>query len=312
MMSKPRIIFMGTPNFACGMLDTLMELKANVVAVVSQPDKPVGRKKELQEPPVKRCAKGYNIPVLQPEKIKEDYEMVLSYKPDLVITCAYGQLVPEELLNSPQYGCLNIHASLLPRYRGGAPIHMAVINGETKTGITLMRMVKKMDAGAILGQKSVPIEVEDTTESMYDKLEKLGKELLSESLDDFFAGKLKEVEQNEREVTYAWNITKEQEFVSFNRPVEAVYNHIRGLISWPVGHGIVKDKKVKFHQVSYVKKPHNEAFGKIKGLYEEHLMIAAQDGYILVSSLQMEGKSKVGAKEFYNGVGKSLVGECFL
>lgn len=310
-MSKPRVIFMGTPKFACGMLDALMQLDVEVVAVVSQPDKPVGRKREILPTPVKVSAMGYNLSVIQPISIKEDYQLILDYAPDLIVTCAYGQIVPSIILNAPQYGCLNIHASLLPLYRGGAPIHMAIIRGEKETGITLMRMIEKMDAGAIVAQKKVTIEEKDTTEILYDKLEIIGKELLMESLIPFLDGKLKERAQEEDKVTYAWNITKEQEFVSFDRPVRQVYNHLRGLISWPVGYGIIAGKKVKFHQVQLLEKKHNEPFGKLVKLEEDGLLIAAQDGFILATEIQLEGKSKVSAKEFYNGVGKQWVGECF-
>ncbi len=310
-MDKLKVIFMGTPTFAVGMLDTLVEMGVNVVAVVSQPDKPVGRKKILQATPVKNRAIEYKIDVIQPINISKEYQDILNYEPDLIITCAYGQIVPKALLEAPNYGCLNIHASLLPKYRGGAPIHMAVIQGEKETGITLMKMVEKMDAGAILVQKKVDIDIKDTTADLYNKLEVAGKELLKESLKDYIQGKLKEVEQDTEKVTYAWNISKEQEFISFHRPVEKVYNHIRGLISWPVGYGIIKEKKIKFHQAFYIEQDHNDAFGKLIGLQSDKLKIAAQGGYILIETLQLEGKSKVSAKEFYNGIGKAWIGECF-
>ncbi len=310
-MGKTRIIYMGTPNFSCGMLDALIEMKANVVAVVSQPDKPVGRKRELQETPVKKRAQLYGIPVIQPKNIKEEYEEILKYEPDLIITCAYGQIVPKVILEAPILGCVNIHASLLPKYRGGAPIHMAIINGEKETGITLMYMIEKMDAGAILAQKKVYIEEEDTTESLYDKLEDAGRLLLFEKLDDFIKGKLKAIEQDEAQVSYAWNISKEQEFVSFNRTTKEVYNHIRGLISWPVGYGLINGKKVKFHQVDFELKEHKVLPGTLLGFEDNVILITTKDGYIKAKVLQIEGKSRVSAKEFYNGAGRNLVNQRF-
>lgn len=302
---------MGTPQFSCGILATLHEMGEHVVAVVTQPDKKVGRKQELQETPVKSKAKEYNIPVLQPISIKESVDEVLAYKPDLIITAAYGQIVPEAILNYPMYRCVNVHASLLPKYRGGAPIHMAIIEGEEETGITLMYMAKKMDAGDILAQKRLPIMLADTTSDLFEKLEEVGKELVKEALPKLYAGQLQPIAQNEADVTYAWNISKEQEFISFKRPVKQVYNHIRGLISWPVGHGVVDGKKIKIHQAHFEEKQHDDECGKILGLYEQSLKVACEGGYVYVDVLQLEGKNKVVAREFVNGSGRDLVGMCF-
>lgn len=302
---------MGTPQFSCGILATLHEMGENVVAVVTQPDKKVGRKQELQETPVKVKAKEYNIPVLQPVSIKESVEEVLAFEPDCIVTAAYGQIIPEVILNYPTFRCINVHASLLPKYRGGAPIHMAIIEGEEETGISLMYMAKKMDAGDILVQKRLPIALEDTTSDLFLKLEEVGKSLIKEALPKLFAGELQPTPQNEADVTYAWNISKEQEFVSFKRPVKQVYNHIRGLIAWPVGHGFIDGKKMKFHQVHFEEKNHNHESGKLIGLHEQSLQVACEGGYIYIDVLQMEGKNKVSAREFYNGAGRNLVGCCF-
>lgn len=310
-MEKPRIIFMGTPDFACGILDTLVQMNQNVVAVVSQPDKRIGRKQVIQKTPVKLRAESYGIPVVQPFNIKVDYQEVLEYKPDLIVTCAYGQIVPEAILNFPKYKCINVHASLLPRYRGGAPIHWAVINGEEETGITIMYMAKKMDAGDILSQSSVQIDCEDTTSDMYNKLEVVGKKLLEETLPKLISGQIVSTVQDESLVTYAWNITKEQEFISFNRPVKDVYNHIRGLISWPVGYGIVEGKKIKFHKISMEETSSQDYPGKIIELCDKGLSVACPDGFIFISELQVEGKTKTNAKEFYNGLGQKLIGKNF-
>lgn len=310
-MEKPRIIFMGTPDFACGILDSLVDMGQNVVAVVSQPDKKVGRKQILQETPVKMRAKGYGIPVIQPINIRVDYQGIIDYKPDLIVTCAYGQIVPEIVLDCPKFKCINVHASLLPKYRGGAPIHWAVINGEKETGITIMYMAKKMDAGDILTQKSVEIANDDTTSDMYNKLEIIGKKLLEETLPKLLKEQLIPLVQNDNEVTYAWNISKEQEFVSFKRPVQEVYNHIRGLISWPVGYGIVDGKKIKFHKVSMKQTSKQTNPGEIIELCNQGLAVACLEGIIYISELQVEGKTKTSAKEFYNGLGQKLIGQYF-
>lgn len=302
---------MGTPQFSCGILATLHEMGENVVAVVTQPDKKVGRKQELQETPVKSKAKEYNIPVLQPISIKESIDEVLAFEPDCIITAAYGQIVPEAILNYPTYRCINVHASLLPKYRGGAPIHMAIIEGEAETGITLMYMAKKMDAGDILAQKRLPIALEDTTSDLFVKLEEVGKALIKEALPKLYAGELQPVAQNEADVTYAWNISKEQEFISFKRPVKQVYNHIRGLIAWPVGHGLVAGKKIKIHQAHFEEKQHEQELGKILGIHDQAIQVACAGGYIYLDVLQLEGKNKVSAREFVNGSGRDFVGLCF-
>ncbi|MFV0380254.1 MAG: methionyl-tRNA formyltransferase [Anaerorhabdus sp.] len=310
-MRKCRIVFMGTPAIACGMLDVLKDMEYDIVAVVTQPDKPQGRKKILQETPIKKRAKQYNLDVLSLVNIKDEFEEVIKYDPELIITCAYGQIIPKKLLEYPKYGCINLHASLLPKYRGGAPIHTAIINGEKQSGMTLMRMEEKMDAGAILAQEVVEIDIKDTTSILFDKLESAGKKLLVEKLELFLSGELKEIKQDEALVTFARNITKEQEFVSFNRDVIDVYNHIRGLISYPIGYGIIKNIKIKLHEVDYIVKEHNQPFGKLVSLDNDNLVIAAKKGFILISKLQQEGKKIISAKEYYNGAGKSLIGECF-
>lgn len=310
-MDKPRVIFMGTPQFSCGILDTLVEMGENVVAVVSQPDRKVGRKQEIQETPVKKAALAYGIPVIQPEKIKETPDDVLAYKPDIIITCAYGQLIPESILTTPKFRCINVHASLLPKYRGGAPIHWSVIHGDAETGITIMYMAKKMDAGDIITQQSIRIEEMDTTSSMFDKLEVVGKELLKKTLPLIYKGDFVSIPQKEEEVTYAWNIEKEQEFVSFKRDVTVVYNHIRGLISWPVGHGLLEGKKIKLHKVHRILKQHQDQPGLCIGLIDDAFVVACEGGYIYIDELQLEGKSKTLAKDFYHGQGKNYVGKFF-
>lgn len=310
-MKDIRIVFMGTPKFSCGILDTLIEDGYNVVACVSQPDKKVGRKQILQATPVKEKATIYNIPIIQPIKIKDDYKCVLEYKPDLIVTCAYGQLIPEELLNYPKFGCINVHASLLPKYRGGAPIHMAVINGEKETGITIMYMVKKMDAGAIISQDKVQIDIQDTTSDMYDKLEVCGKNLLTKTLPLIISNEINPIDQDESLVTFAPNISKEQEFISFNDIVLSIYNHIRGLISWPVGYGVIEGKKVKFHKVQMLTKKHDYPNGQLVKIDNNVLGIACINGFIILEEVQVEGKSKMNVKDFCNGIGRTLVGSKF-
>lgn len=298
---KKRVVFMGTPDFAAGILNQLLNLDCvEVIGVVSQPDKKVGRKQILTPTPVKQLALEHNLPVFQPISIKTDYQTVLDWNPDLIITCAYGQFVPKEVLYAFPYPCLNVHASLLPRYRGGAPIHKVLINGETKTGVTLMQMVEKMDAGQMFAKIEVPIEITDTTAILHDRLMEAGCLLLKEKLALFLEGKLSGIPQNEQEATIARNISKEEEFIDCNRHVLMVYNHIRGLISWPVGHILIQGKKIKLHDVSLSDLDVNAEPGSLV-LHKKVLLLKCLDGCIEIKELQLEGKSKCKASDFVNG-----------
>jgi len=310
-MKKKKIVFMGTPDFAVSVLEALIENEFHVVAVVSQPDKPVGRKKELKETAVKSCAKKYNIPILQPVRIKNESELVLSWEPDLIITCAYGQMIPSEILDSPKYGCINVHASLLPKLRGGAPIHKAVMYGETETGITIMKMANKMDAGDIYCQRKEKITIEDTTGTLYDRLKVVASELLIDSLPAILSGEALFVPQDETKVSYAYNVSKEEEFIPFQRPYLEVYNHIRSLIPSPVGFGVLGDKKYKFHKVVWSDDKCEGTDGEVMGLMNDCLAIALEKKLIYIAEIQMEGKQKTSARDFYNGIGKEIIGEIF-
>ena len=306
-MKNTKVLFMGTPDIAVSMLDRIVTDGYTVIGVVTQPDKKAGRKQQLKMSDVKMYALEHDIPVYQPIRIKDEYQEYLSLGMDLIVTCAYGQFVPEELLQTPTYGSINVHASLLPKLRGGAPIHKAIINGDEYAGMSIMRMVKKMDAGAVMAQCKVKIEDLDTTGDLYDKLAAAGADLLSESIPKIIDGTAVFVEQNEAEATFAYTIQKEEEHVSFQRDVRTVYNHIRGLIPFPVGHSIVNGKKLKFHKVRMIEKKHAHKPGQIIGLMEGGYAIACLNGYILVDEIQLEGKSKMDAKAFHNGSGKALI-----
>ena len=292
---------MGTPEIAVSMLERL-------IGVVSQPDKKVGRKQVLQMPPVKQAALAHDIAVYQPIRIRDDYEELMQLDIDLIVTCAYGQFIPSKLLEHPTYGSVNVHASLLPKLRGGAPIHKAIIEGHAESGVSIMRMVKKMDAGAVMAQSHVTIEDEDTMGSLYDKLAVSGAQLLSESIPKIIDGSAVFVEQNEAEATFAYTIQKEEEHADFRRDVESVYNHIRGLIPAPCAYALVNGKKLKFHKVRRLSKKGSAACGEIIGMVDGGYAIACADGLILADELQLEGKAKMEAKVFFNGSGKNLIG----
>lgn len=310
-MANERIVFMGTPEFAANILESLIENDYNIVGVVTQCDKKVGRKQQLTYSPVKEVAIKYHIPLFQPVKIKDDYQPVLDFEPDLILTAAYGQIIPKELLDYPHYHCINTHGSLLPKYRGGSPIQTALINGETYTGMTLMFMEEKMDAGDILKQERLLISDEDTNAILFKKLSDLAKEMLLDFLPAYFKGDFEAKKQNPDEVTYSYNLKKEDEFIHFDRPVRTVFNHIRGLLDNPGAFGIMNGRSYKFLKVGYVADDSVESDSVFMGLEDDYLKISCLDGYIRVYSIKPEGKNAMDAKSFYNGAGRNLVGNKF-
>ena len=311
-MDKLKIVYMGTPDFSVLPLERLIE-EYDVIGVVTQPDKMVGRKKEIKFSPVKEVALKNNIKVFQPEKIRTDYEEILSLNPDIIITCAYGQIIPKEVLDYPKYGCINIHASLLPKLRGGAPIHKAIIDGYDKTGVTIMYMDEKMDSGDIIYQEEVVIEKTDNAGSLFDKLSVLGSNMIIKVLPSIINGTNDRIKQNEEEVTYAYNITREEEKIDFNKTTMEVYNQIRGLYPWPVGYTILDDKKVKIYSSEIGSSNKSGNYGEIINVYKDSIGVKTTDGEILITSLQFEGKNRVFVKDYLNGIKNKdeLIGKMF-
>ena len=303
---KNRVLFMGTPDFAVGILNCLLESDIELVGVVSQPDKPVGRKQILTPTPVKKLALERHIPVYQPDKIKDLTETIRDLNLDLIVTCAYGQFIPTAILEAAKYGSVNVHASLLPKYRGGAPIHKAIINGETETGVTLMRMVRQMDAGNMIASVKVAITEDDDMGSLHDKLKVAGAALLKTKLPDLLKENVPTIPQDESQVTFAYNITPEEEFVSFKRDVNVVYNQIRGLSPWPIGFGLINGKKLKLIKAFKIVVNHSDNPGEFVA-FEKGLKIACLNGYVVITQCQYEGKERMDAAAFYNGLGKTLI-----
>lgn len=304
-----RIIFMGTPKFSVPVLKGLID-NYKVKAVITQPDKMVGRNAILTESPVKKCAKENNILVIQPKNIKEEYQSIMDLNPDIIITCAYGQIIPKELLECPKYGCINVHASLLPKLRGGAPIHRAIIEGHSKTGITIMYMDEGMDTGNIISMKEIPILDDDTASSLHDKLSFLGRDLLLETLPSIFDRTNTSTAQDEEEATYAFNIKPEDEKLDFNKSTREVYNTVRGLYSFPGSYCTFEGKRLKIWQCvignNYFS---NKLNGEIVDV-SNGLEVKVSNGTIIVTSLQLEGKKRMDAKTFINGYGKDkLIGK---
>ena len=303
-----RIVFMGTPEFAAHILEGLIKANYNIVGVVTQPDKEVGRKRVLTPSPVKEMALKHNIPVLTPFKIRKEYDEVLNFKPDLVISSAYGQIIPSEILDYPKYKCINTHGSLLPKYRGGAPIQRSIINGDEVTGITIMYMNEKMDEGDILYQKQLPIDIHDTNSTLFNKLSELSLEMLLEFLPRLFVGEINPIKQNNDEATYAYNLDKDIEHIYFSDNTLNVYNHIRGLLDSPGCFFVINDKKYKIEKVDF-ELTNNVVSNTFRGLENNYLRFDCNDGFIKVLVIKPEGKNSMDAKSYFNGAGRNLVGE---
>lgn len=307
-MSK--IIFMGTPEFSTKVLEMLIA-EHNVIAVVTQPDRPVGRKRKLTPPPVKQVAVEHAIPVYQPEKLSQSQELeeLIGLNADLIVTAAFGQLLPESLLQSPKLGAINVHASLLPKYRGGAPIHQAIIDGEKQTGISIMYMVKKLDAGNIISQQAIDIEVQDDVGSMHDKLSFLGADLLKETLPSIINGTNDIIAQNDDEATFASNIRREDEKIDWSMSAEAIYNQIRGLSPWPVAHTIMDGENLKIY-ASRIEKDKNGEPGTIIETTKKAIIVATgSNDAIALTDIQVAGKKRMLTANYLSGVQGTLVGK---
>lgn len=308
-MKDKRVVFMGTPEFSVPVLEMLIE-KCNVVLVVSQPDSFVGRKKELKFSAVKEVAVKNGIPVFQPNKIREDYNAVIDAKPDIIITCAYGQIIPKILLDYPKYGAVNVHASLLPKYRGGSPIHRCIMNGDDKTGITIMYMAPGMDDGDIIAQSEISIDFCDNVGIVHDKLSVLGSEFLYEILPDIFSGNASRVKQDESLVSFAYNIKREEERLDFNDSVINVYNKIRGLYPFPGAYFMIDGEVIKVSDARISEELYNGEIGKIVSFFDDGFGVRCADGVIVITRLKPAGKKEMSCRDYINGKRKeNLLGK---
>ena len=300
-----KIVFMGTPTFGREILKCLHQNGYDVVLAVCQPDKYVGRKHVLTSCEVKQYCIENNIEVFQPVKIREDYSRVLQVNPDLIVTCAYGQIIPKIILEKCK--CINVHASLLPKLRGGAPIQHAIIDGYSTTGITIMEMSNKMDAGDIISQSSIDIDINDTYSSLHDKLITVATRLLLDTIGSVIDNSYVAIKQNENEVTFGYNILPQQEHIDFNKSYMQVYNQIRGLADVPYAYGIVEGKKVKLCQVSTSDIVSENVNGTIV-FVSKGLGVVVDNRVIVIEKLQLEGKNITSAKDFRNGVARNWQG----
>lgn len=306
---------MGTPAFSAPILRMLHEEGYEILAVVTQPDRPVGRKKVLTPPPVKEEALALGLPIIQPEKLRgsEELQQILALNPDLVVTAAFGQILPKELLDAPRLGCINVHASLLPAYRGGAPIHQAIIDGQAQTGVTIMYMAEKLDAGDIISQRAIAIEETDHTGGMFDKLSAVGRELLKETLPSLINGTNARTVQDEALVTFASNISREQELIDWNKDARTLYNQVRGLHPWPVAYTKFEEANFKIWWAQVGKTSTTAAPGEVVKIEKDHFEVATGDGSTLaLYDVQPAGKKRMTAEDYLRGTGSKLqIGDRF-
>lgn len=292
-----RIVYMGTPALAESILKRLTKSNHEVVAVFTQPDKPQGRKKILTPPPVKVLAQSYKIPVCQPEKLSMQKHKIESFNPDCIVVAAYGKILPSEILEIPKLGCINVHASLLPKYRGAAPIQRSIIEGETKTGITTMYMDEGLDTGDICLQEEVEIGENETSGELFEKMAVVGGNLLLKTLDKLEKGEAPRIKQEDRKSSYAPILTKAEGEIDFNRPNIEIHNLIRGMNPWPVAYTYFEGKKLKIFSSTIMNKEGTP--GMI--LEDKSLIIGCKEGSLQIDTLQLEGGKRMQSRDFLNG-----------
>lgn len=298
-----KVVFMGTPDFAVGTLEEIINAGHEVVLVVTQPDKPKGRGKGVQFPPVKQCALAHGIEVFQPVKVKEDQnsEYIKKFKPDIMVVAAFGQILPQSLLELPEYGCINVHASLLPKYRGAAPIQWAVINGEQVTGVTIQRMAMGIDTGDIISKCEVRIAEDETGGSLFDKLAKAGAELCVETMDMLKNGTAEFIPQDHEAATHTSMITKELGDMDWNRPAAELERLIRGLNPWPSAYTRLKNKTLKIWKAAVLDEESGKQPGTVVRLEKDGLIVQTKQGCLKLLEVQLEGKKRMDAGAFLRG-----------
>lgn len=298
-----KIVFMGTPDFAVGALEALVEAGHEVVAVVTQPDKPKGRGKEMQMTPVKACAVKHNIDVFQPVKIKtpEAVEVLRGYEAELFVVAAFGQILSKEILEMPKYGCVNIHASLLPKYRGAAPIQWAILDGEKETGVTIMQMNEGLDTGDMLTKVIVPIEDTDTGESLFDKLAQAGAKLMVETIPQIEAGSLQPEVQDDSKSTYAKMIKKEMGHIDWKKDAVVLERLVRGMNSWPSAYTYLNGKTLKVWEASVEASNGSAAVGEVVEVTKDSIKVQTGKDLLVLKQIQLEGKKRMDVAAFLLG-----------
>ncbi|MBP1764760.1 MAG: Methionyl-tRNA formyltransferase [Firmicutes bacterium] len=303
-MRKLRIVFMGTPDFAVPCLDRLVRDEHQIIAVVTQPDRPKGRGRHFTPSPVKEYAQEYNLPVLQPEKIKDPgfMEQLAVLQPDVIVVVAFGQFLPQRLLDLPSLGCINVHASLLPKYRGAAPIHWAIMNGETSTGVTTMYMDSGMDTGDMILKRETPISPDENTGQLHDRLSSLGAGLLAQTLELAVENKAPRTPQNSEEASYAPLLTRQIEAIDWKRSAMEIHNQVRGLNPWPGAYCLYNDRTLKIWR-THIQETVGifAAPGCIVAVERDCLLVAAGNGTICIDEVQPQNKRRMGVGDFSTG-----------
>lgn len=307
-----KLIFMGTPDFSATVLKGLLESdQYEVLAVVTQPDRAVGRKKEIRMTPVKEVALSYGLPIYQPEKLSGSPEMeaIMNLGADGIVTAAFGQFLPSKLLASMDFA-VNVHASLLPKHRGGAPIHYALIQGDEEAGVTIMEMVKEMDAGDMISRRSIPITDEDNVGTLFEKLAIVGRDLLLDTLPAYLAGDIQPEAQDPSQVTFSPNIRPEEERLDWNKTNRQLFNQIRGMNPWPVAHTLWQGGRFKIYEAELADGDGQP--GEILEIGKRQLLVATGEGALALKTVQPAGKPKMTISDFLNGAGRNLaVGDKF-
>ena len=298
-----KVVFMGTPDFSVGALEALVKAGHEVTAVVTQPDRQKGRSLEMSFSPVKECALRYELPVFQPEKIKtaEAVEVLRRYEADIFVVAAFGQILSKEILEMPKYGCINIHASLLPKYRGAAPIQWAILNGDAITGVTIMQMNEGLDTGDILTTKEVEISAEETGESLFDKLAIAGAELLIETLPEIEKGTLTPIKQEEEKASHVRMLTKEMGKIDWEKEAIVLERLVRGMNSWPSAYCRLRNKNMKVWRAAVLEEDTDARPGEIVNVTKDALYIQTGKGQLILKEVQLESKKRMAVKDFLIG-----------
>ena len=300
-----KILFMGTPDFAVPSLEALVTAGHDICAVFTQPDKPKNRGMKLQAPPVKEFALAHDIPVFQPESVKDGtaMELIRQLNPELIAVAAYGRILPVEILDYPAYGCINVHSSLLPKYRGSAPIHWAILNGERESGVTIMHMAKAMDAGDIIAQAVTPIDPNETVEDLHDRLARMGADLLVEVVDQIKAGTATRTPQDESLVSFAPMLSRELSPLDWSRTARQLHDQVRGLIPWPATTtDVLGGQPVKIFEVEETGVATAAAPGTIVAAGKQGIDVACGDGLVLrIKQLQAQGGKRMAAADYLRG-----------
>lgn len=298
-----RIVFMGTPDFAVPVLESLCDAGHEVAAVVTQPDKPRGRGKEMQYTPVKKTALERNIKVYQPQKVKDEefVQILKEINPDVIVVVAFGQILPPVILDMPKYGCINVHASLLPKYRGAAPIQWVIIDGEKETGITTMKMDKGLDTGDMLLKTVVPIDEKETGGSLHDKLAGMGGTLIVETLKGIEEGNIIPEKQDGTKSNYAKMLDKKLGKIDFSKPAEEIERLIRGLNPWPSAYTSLNGKTLKIWDADVRNEKTDMPYGMITEVTNDEISVSTGDGLLIIRELQLEGKKRMDTESFLRG-----------